>query len=393
MNAGARVLTRWFGLSDQARDAVLAAVVTVATQVELTVGAVEGSLAQQRVSFLAMTAAVVWRRSVPLLAAVVLSVGMVVQTLAGPAPVVGGFIAALIVTYSLGAHSQGRLSVVGLLVVLAGVHVYPLVDPERANLADEVGNLAIFVGVWALGGVIRLREARAEQLRGRAVAAETDRDERVREALSQERARLAGELHDLVAHGVSVMVLQAGAGRQALDHEPDRTRTALLAIESTGRQALDEMHRLLGLLSRDDDGAAPVDPPVTLAGLDELLDQVRAAGLTAQAHIAGERRPLAPGLELSAYRIIQESLTNTLKHAQAQRVDVRLDYQADSLLIEVTDDGLGRGSSRPRRGLAGTGHGTISMRERVTMFGGDLHLGPGPDGGWRVAARLPTRPS
>jgi signal transduction histidine kinase len=189
------------------------------------------------------------------------------------------------------------------------------------------------------------------------------------------------------------MVLQAGAGRQALDQEPHRTREALLAVEATGRQALDEMHRLVGLLRRDDEDIASVEPPVTLAELGELLDQVRAAGLVAELQVVGDERPLPPGLELSAYRIIQESLTNTLKHARASRVQVLLEYRPDSLHIGVVDDGQPASSLRPRRTLAGAGLGTISMRERVTMFGGDLHLGPEPDGGWRVAARLPTTTS
>lgn len=391
--AVARALTRWFGLPVQVRDGTLAAIVTVFAQVELMFATVEGPLVQQRLGFLAMTAAPAWRRSTPLVAAAVGSVGMVVQTLAGPVPVVGGFVAILIVTYSLGAHTRGWRPVAGLVIVLAGVHVYPLVEPERASLADEIGNLAIFLGVWALGGMIQLRERRAERERQRAVAAESDRDSYLQQALSLERARIAGELHDLVAHGVSVMVLQAGAGRHALDREPDRTREALLAIETTGRQALDEMHRLLGLLRRDDRDVGRVEPSVSLAGLDELLAPVRAAGLTAQLHFDGDRRPLAPGLELNAYRIIQEALTNTLKHARANRVDVRLGYCPDSLHLEVVDDGTPSVASQSRGALAGAGHGTISMRERVTMFDGDLKFGPRPEGGWLVAARLSTRAS
>lgn len=384
-----RVLTWWFARPAWVRDTALAVLLTVVTQVELSLVAVEGSMVQQRLSFALMTLAVAGRRRVPLVAAAVLSVGMVIQTLAGTAPVVGGFVAMLIITYSLGAHASGWVSTAGLGLVLVGVHVYPLVEPDRVDLADEVGNLAIFVGVWALGHMIRRRESRADRLHDRAVAAETDREQRLRAALEHERARIAGELHDLVAHGVSVMVLQAGAARQAFDRDPRRAREALSAIESTGRQALEEMHRLLGLLRRSDDGIAEVEPPATLDGLERLLDHVRAAGLDAEVHIDGDRRRLSPGLELSAYRIIQESLTNTVKHAHASRVDVRLEYRPESLHVEVSNDGE-PGDNGDQGRLAGAGHGTLSMRERVLMFGGDLELGPRPEGGWHVTAHLPT---
>lgn len=389
MSGIATALTRWFDAPVQVRDAVLASALTVFAQLEVMFVDVAGSLIQQRVSFAMITAAIAWRRTVPLLAAGVVSVGIVLQTLAGPAPVAGPFVAMLIVTYSLGAHLTRWRSAVGLFVVLAGVHSYPLVQPEQANLADELGNLAIFVGLWLLGRTVRLREHRADTERRRAVAAETDREAYLQQALDDERERIAGELHDLVAHGVSVMVLQAGAGRQALDRDPVRTREALLAVESTGRQALDEMHRLLGLLRRNGDSSAPLEPPATLADLGSLIARIRAAGLTADAHIEGDARPLGPGVELNAYRIIQEALTNTLKHAQASQVCVRLNYRPDCLLIDIVDDG--RSTAGSSRTLGGAGHGTISMRERVAMFDGDVVMGPAPDGGWRVSARLSTR--
>jgi signal transduction histidine kinase len=266
-----------------------------------------------------------------------------------------------------------------------------LVEPERANLADELGNLAFFAGAWLLGRMIRRREIRAEREQRRADTAERDRDEQMRRALRDERARIAGELHDLVAHGVSVMTLQAGAARHALHTDADRAREALLAIEATGRQALDEMHRLLGLLRRGDDGLASFEPPATLAGIDDLLEQVRAAGLVAEVHISGESRRLAPGLEVSAYRIVQEAITNALKHAGASRVDVHLDYTTKGLRVEVVDDGPGIRSARPGA-LPGAGHGIIGMRERVAMFGGELQVGPRAGHGWRVSARFPLHP-
>ena len=239
---------------------------------------------------------------------------------------------------------------------------------------------------------------------------------RSRWAVAAERSRIARELHDVVAHSVSVMVVQAGAARRTLAASPGQAATALGQIESTGRQALVELRRLLGLL-RDDDGQATdavLAPQPSLANLESLAAAAREAGLPVEVTVEGEPRPLPAGVDLSAYRIVQEALTNSLKHAGPARARVRVCYGREALEVQVTDDGLGgRSAARAGEGLVvvtvgpdgelqlpgrrdGGGHGLIGMRERVALFGGALEAGADPGGGYRVAARLPldagTRP-
>lgn len=379
------LLTAWFRMPGIYRDLALAVVLTIYTQAELSFATgVAGSMVVQRASFAAMTGAVVWRRVAPVVAGALAGGGLAAQTVfGGHAPVVGGFVSLLIVTYSAAAHaSRVRAAVSGVLVGV-GVIVYPFV--HDLNLADEIGNAAIFIGTWTLGRVIHHRGLQVDELELRASETEAERSERLRAAVAEERDRIARELHDVVAHSVSVMTLQTGAARQQMDVAPDRTREALVTVERTGRQALEEMHRLLTVLrdhDLDDD-----TPLANLSELDRLSQQTRQAGLPNDVTVIGDPRPLPPGLELCAYRIIQESLTNSLKHADGTRAWVQIAYGPRSLEISVRDDGRG-GRARPGR----TGHGLIGMRERVSLFGGELQAGPADGGGWQVQARLPTGP-
>ena len=201
-------------------------------------------------------------------------------------------------------------------------------------------------------------------------------------AIVEERGRIARELHDVVAHAISVIVLQARGGRRLHDSEPDETRGALDTIEHTGQQALVEMRRLVGLLRESDEELA-LAPQPTLSRLDHLVDQVRAAGLPVELSIEGEPIELPPGIDLSAYRIVQEALTNALKHAGPAQARVSLRYHPDGLEIEIADDGAGTAN-----GDSG-GHGLVGIRERVSVYGGELDAGPQADGGFAVRARLP----
>jgi signal transduction histidine kinase len=266
--------------------------------------------------------------------------------------------------------------------VLLGVFTYPLVN--NVNFADEVGNLAIFLGAWVLGRAVRSRQLRAVEAENHVVVLEQEREQTMRAVIADERARIARELHDIVAHGVSVMVLQAGAARQTLDRDPGKVRQLLLTVEQMGRQSLEEMHRLLGVLRRSDDDLT-LAPPLTLSAIGQLFDDVRKTGLTVDFRIEGDQRSLAPGLEVSAYRIVQEALTNTIKHADAAHIDVVLRYGTDALELTVTDDGHGSD-----RGDGPGGHGLIGMRERAELFGGTIAAGPAEPRGWRVTARLPV---
>jgi len=238
------------------------------------------------------------------------------------------------------------------------------------DFGGNVGGLVLLAGAWLVGDNVRARRDRVAEQERRAVA--------------DERARIARELHDMVTHNVSVMVVQAAAGNEVFDQHPEQARTAFRAVEETGRRALGELRRLLDVVA--DDESAGYDPQPGLRRLDELVDSVRATGLGVELTVEGTPRELSPALELSAFRIVQEALTNTLRHAGASRASVRVSYEPDALELEVADDGVGGGSTEGGRGLVG-------MRERVALFGGDLATGARPGGGFAVRARMPLETS
>jgi signal transduction histidine kinase len=218
----------------------------------------------------------------------------------------------------------------------------------------------------------------------RAQLAERERDLAAREAVVEERARIARELHDAIAHNVSMMVVQAGAERRVLDDEHGTTREVLGTIERVGRGALTEMRRLVGMLRSD--AGEPLAPQPGIDDLPTLVGQVREAGLLVQFQVEGERRELPVGIELSAYRIVQEALTNALKHAGEARASVRVHYRADSLELEIVDDGGGAAVL-----VSSGGHGLVGMRERVALYGGRLDAGRRASGGFAVRVLLPIR--
>jgi signal transduction histidine kinase len=229
---------------------------------------------------------------------------------------------------------------------------------------------------WAAGRAVRQRRLRDRELeleKGRAAA-----------AIVEERARIARELHDVVAHSISVMVIQARGGRRVLESEPADARDAFAVIESTGQQALDEMRRLVGML-RSGEETLPLAPQPSLKELGTLVEQVRAAGLPVQVAVEGEPRDLPPGVDLSAFRIVQEALTNALTHAGPARARVVLRYRADELELEISDDGPGTGDG------SGSGYGLVGLRERVLVYGGELQAGRQPGGGYALRVRLPFR--
>ena len=254
-----------------------------------------------------------------------------------------------------------------------------------------------FALAWVLGDSMRTRRAYYAQLEERAARLEKEREAQAKVAVAAERARIARELHDVVAHNVSVMVVQADGAAYVLDAAPDQAKKALETISGTGRQALAEMRRLLGVLRTGEHagGRASTCPQPDVEQIDDLVEQVRGAGLPVDFKVEGTPRPLPSGVELTAYRIVQEALTNTRKHGGPDvGASVRLVYFDDGLGLLVEDDGRGAPHELYEDGGAdGQGHGLIGMRERVGMVGGTLDAGPRPGGGFRISALLPLKPA
>ena len=280
----------------------------------------------------------------------------------------------LLAVYTAAAHTSGpRTFVAGALTLVLYIATMAT-DPDGINVGAVIFFALVFGGPWAAGRAIRHRRVREQRLEREKAEAEA--------AIVQERSRIARELHDIVAHSISVMVLQARGGRRVIDAEPREAQEAFGVIERTGHHALEEMRRLLGMLRSSDDQLA-LAPQPTLQQLDTLLDQVRAAGLPVEVEFEGEPTELPPGVDLSAYRIVQEALTNALKHAGPARARVVVRYGEDELELEIADDGAGSGDG------GGSGHGLIGMRERVSVYGGELQAGRRPGGGYALRARLP----
>jgi signal transduction histidine kinase len=298
----------------------------------------------------------------------------------------------LLAFYSIGAYAPLPRAGVALALGLA-LTFLGFVNDSR-SLSEWVENV-VFAGlvagsVWAGGVAVRVNRGRAAQLAELAAQLEREREDKARLAVAAERARIARELHDVVAHAISVIAVQAGSGRHTLTADPERTHAAFGAIESTARQALVEMRHLLGLL-RDETEPATAAPLPGLNSHAELIAQARGAGLSVSLHLDGEPRALPAGIDVAAYRILQEALTNARKHAPGAQVAVRIRYAANHVELEVRDHGADAGI---RRGITeGGGQGLIGMRERVALYGGKLDAGPQPDGGFRVHIRLPLNES
>jgi signal transduction histidine kinase len=312
----------------------------------------------------AASAAVFFRRQSPRLVLGFLTAANVAFTIADQPALVPALVVAF---YTVGELLPRRES---LRVAAAAFIVNAAVSPLHHHGSAAFSNLVIFVGAWAIGSNVRTRRERAE--------------DRSRQAVADERARIARELHDMVTHTVSVMVVQAAAGNDVFDERPDQARAALRAIEETGRRALGELRRLLDVVAEDD--SAGYEPQPGLRRLDDLVASVRATGLGVDLTVEGTPQPLSPALELSAFRIVQEALTNVLKHARASRASVQVRYTTDALELEVADDGVGADSVASGRGLVG-------MRERVALFGGEVAAGARPGGGFAVRARMPLEAS
>mgnify|MGYP002381627485 CR=1 FL=1 len=290
----------------------------------------------------------------------------------------------MLALYSLGANTQGKRLWAGAATLMVIVTVLFLTESDSPMTPVWFAFAALFLsGPWLVGVVMRLRRESERVAVARAIELELRQDEHAQFAVQAERNRIARELHDVVAHAISVTVVQARGGQRILDTNPERAREAFGAILATGEQAMGEMRRLLGMLRQDGERGA-LAPQPSIDQLTELVEQVRSTGLDVELRVEGEPRPLPPGVDISAYRIVQEALTNVVRHAGPAVAKVSVDYRPGSVEVSVVDNG--RGGLEPTRG----GHGIIGISERVALIGGTLAVGPNPAGGFAVRALLPT---
>src|SRR5215218_7570815 len=291
------------------------------------------------------------------------------------------FVLGMAASFLLGNVRDAFEVPLGLAVVLGGAVTVVYNIPDHSG--SELVFIPLLFGIcWLAGYAFRERAEQAEAAAVRAAQAERERDAAMRVAVAEERARIARELHDVVAHAVSVMVLQVGAVRHQLPDTLDEDRDALQDVERAGRTALAEMRRLLSAMRRDED-ELELAPQPGVDGLDALVEEVGRAGLPAELHVKGERRALPAGIDLSVYRIAQEGLTNALKHAHASHAEVALRYEPGEVRIEIRDDGDGPSTAD------GLGQGLVGIRERVKIYGGDMSAGAADGGGFVLSARLP----
>lgn len=330
-----------------------------------------------------------------------LAVAVGVAQLALDVSVVPADFALLVITYTVASNGTRWASRLALTAGLLAAPLSQLRWPDgntsgAGHVAIVVFQMVPFALAWVLGDSLRTRRAYFAQLEERAARLEKEREAQAKVAVAAERARIARELHDVVAHNVSVMVVQADGAAYVLDSAPDQAKKALETISGTGRQALAEMRRLLGVLrTGEHQESGEYVPQPDVEQLDDLVEQCRSSGLPVDFKIEGTPRPLPSGVELTAYRIVQEALTNTRKHGGPNTgASVRLVYFDDGLGLLVEDDGKGAPHELYEEGGAdGRGHGLIGMRERVGMVGGTLDAGPRPGGGFRISALLPLKPA
>jgi signal transduction histidine kinase len=294
------------------------------------------------------------------------------------------FAVGLATAFLLGNLRDARKAGIGLAFIVASTAI--LVSQIPGHSATEIVFIPLdFAICWFAGFMLRETTDQAQAAEARAMAAERDREADALRAVVEERTRIARELHDIVGHSVSVMTVQVSGVRRLLRAEQEQEREALLAVERTGREALAEMRRVVGAL-RDPEEAPALAPQPSLSRVGALVATARETGLPVDLEIEGEPVPLPAGVDLTAYRLVQEGLTNSIKHAAASRAEVRVRYDGDYLEVEVSDDGHGGGGAASNGG----GHGLVGMRERVSIYGGELEAGPRAEGGFRLRARLPV---
>jgi len=337
---------------------------------------------------LVQTVPLAWRRTYPSLVLVLIASAFGLKILLGINTSVAA-IGLLIGMYSVAVYGSGRLRVFFLALAglgfIAGFVVFAITGNPR-SFALSVPSLA-HAAAWLLGDYLRTRRAYIAQLEERAARLERERDQDRQLAADEERSRIARELHDVVAHDVSVIAIQAGAARTIQASQPQAAVQALGLIETTARRTLVELSQLLGVLRKGNGVGADRNPQPGIDQVPLLVNELRSAGLAVEVTTNGEPRPLPPAVDLSAYRILQEATTNVLKHARAKHVQIRIAYRPNDIVLFIRDDGVGKRAAS----TGASGHGLIGMRERVSLFGGKLRTSALPTGGFVVAARLPIK--
>jgi len=365
-------------LVDRYGDLALAAVLSIAAIAE----AVSESTTfwDNRPPFLVLlvTVPLVWRRRWPLVVLLAVFLGAAISREAPFFEITSAAIAA----YSIGAYETRRLLGVAVLLAICGF-VLAVFGGRLPPLPDFAGPFVVTLPLWLVGNAVRQGRTRADSLADRARQLEREQQLTLKAAQAEERARIARELHDVVAHTVSVMVVQAGAARQVIERNPEQARAALQAVEETGREAMQELRGILGVLGQAEPQPGPA-PDLRQVGA--LVDTVRRAGLPVELEVRGAPRPLPAVVELTAYRVIQEALTNAVKHSGLASTHVAIEYRPDELKLEVLCDE----SVRPQAN-GSTGRGLAGMKERVALVGGRVEVGPGVDKGYNVRAWLPLK--
>jgi len=344
-----------------------------------------GSNAVSTVVVVAAGTALWWRRTRPLIALVVVTGVLTLshELLAVHVLFFGQFVPFGVAVFSAARHGRGKGPWLGAGLAAASLLYIDLRIDELQAPGEIFFHWGVTTVVWCFGAALRINHERAEDSRRRAVEVEVDAARQTMAAVTEERTRIARELHDVVAHAVTSMVVQAGAAEQVVDDDPAFTRSALASIRRSGTEALGEMRRLVTMLRSGDDTAS-LAPQPGVEGIGELVQAAADSGLEASLELEGDPYDLPTGLDLAAYRVVQEALTNVRRHSGASKVEVRLRYALDHLAIEVRDDGVG--AKEPRKG----GHGLVGMRERAALYGGEIDTGPLPDRGFRVLVRLPV---
>jgi signal transduction histidine kinase len=362
-------------LDAQVADYVLAVTLTVLAQLEIKASA--GASAH---AALLLTLAVAFRQRWPFAMAAVTGIAAAVQGLAeNPPSVFAEYVAITVVTYSVAAHEEHWPAIFGGLLIAAGIVLHDLPSNLYGSASGIASDLTTPVAAWFVGRAVRISRNRADNARREGI-------ELAEQAVAEERRHIARELHDVVTHSLGVVVLQAQGARRFLDNREPEIGAALETIEQSGRSSLVEMQRLLGLL-RDDADGAPLAPQPRVTELPQLAERLRGTGLEVVIDVEGRPVELEPAINLSAYRIVQESLTNALRHGTATTARVLVGYRPGELELEITDNGQPKAGSS-----AGGGRGLAGMRERASFFGGQLDHGHLPGGGYRVHASLPLEP-
>ena len=292
------------------------------------------------------------------------------------------FLVGLTICFRFGMRPGRLQSVAGLGFVIC-VAALVEVDAPNGKVGDFIWDAITFTIAWIIGFAVGEKYREVDEAKERAAAAEREREERARRAVADERARIARELHDVVGHSVSVMTVQASAVRRLLEPDQERVGEALQVVEQTGREALAEMRRMVGVLRHAEEAPA-LAPQPSLEEIERLVQHARDRGLPVELSIEGDPVELPTGIDLTAYRLVQEGLTNAIKHARAQQAEVVIRYENGHVELMVSDDGPGGGDG------GGSGHGLVGMQERVHVYGGELEAGPRPEGGFRLRARLPV---